>query len=71
MVRGRLKGPRVLVEVAEPECFGFWMTLTRREEGHGSHEHVLRLLELQSFQCPMEAKDQLQIFVLEPYCERR
>lgn len=28
----------------------------RREEDHGSHKHILRLLELQLSQCPMEAK---------------
>lgn len=33
--------------------------LTGREEGHGSHEHVLRLLELQSPQCPVEVEEQL------------
>ena len=25
---------------------GLWGMLTRREEGHCSHEHILRLLEL-------------------------
>lgn len=25
---------------------GLWRMLTRREEGHCSHEHILRLLEL-------------------------
>lgn len=70
MVRDELKELRVWVEVVGPEFLGFGMILTRREEGHGSHEHILGLLEPQSFQCFMEVNDQLQKLVLEPYCER-
>lgn len=41
------------------EASGLWGMLTGREEGHGGHEHVLGLLELESSQCPMKAKEQL------------
>ena len=34
-------------------------TLTGREEGHGGHEHILGLLELESSQGPVEAEEQL------------
>lgn len=51
-----------------PEFLGFGVVLTWGEEGHSSQEGVLRLLELQSFQCFVEVDDQLQKLVLEPYC---
>lgn len=50
---------RVWADVVEQKLLGFGGMLTRREEGRGSHEHILGHLELQPPQCPMEAKEQL------------